>query len=228
MIKFVPSILAADFLQLGEQIKEVEKAGADRIQIDVMDGHFVPNISMGIPIVEAVRRGTFLPLEAHLMIEQPERYIEEFVRAGSDTIIIHQEVSPHLNRTVQMVKHLGKKVGVALNPSTPVDMLEEIVEELDLVLIMTVNPGFGGQHFIESTLQKIRKMRHILKGRNTHCELEVDGGIDINTAPLAVEVGADVLVVGTAVFRDKEGPGAGLRRLMQAISIQEGEHHAST
>jgi ribulose-phosphate 3-epimerase len=215
MVKVVPSILAADFLHLGEQIKEVEQAGADRIQIDVMDGHFVSNISLGIPVVEAVRRGTLLPLEAHLMIEQPERYVEAFVRAGSDTVIVHQEVSPHLNRTVQTVKQLGKKIGVALNPSTPVSVLEEIIGELDLVLVMTVNPGFGGQHFIESTLRKIRKMRHLLEGQHANCELEVDGGIDIHTAPLVIEAGADVLVVGTSVFGDKEGPGAGLRRLMQ-------------
>lgn len=215
MVKFVPSILAADFLHLGGQLKEVEQAGADRIQIDVMDGHFVPNISLGIPVVEAVRRGTLLSLEVHLMIEQPERFIEAFVDAGSDTIIIHQEVSPHLNRTVQMVKQLGKKVGVALNPSTPVSVLEEVIEELDLVLVMTVNPGFGGQHFIESTLRKIRKMRRLLEEQHAKCELEVDGGIDIHTAPLVIEAGADVLVVGTAVFGDKDGPGAGLRRLRQ-------------
>ncbi|HST12770.1 MAG TPA: ribulose-phosphate 3-epimerase, partial [Terriglobales bacterium] len=150
MIKIAPSILAADFLRLGEQIKAVERAGADRIHIDIMDGQFVPNISLGVPIVEAIRRATSLPLETHLMIQQPERYIETFVRAGADYVIVHQETSPHLNRTVQSIKRLGKKAGVALNPSTPAVMLEEVLEDLDLVLIMTVNPGFGGQHFIDT------------------------------------------------------------------------------
>jgi ribulose-phosphate 3-epimerase len=214
--KFAPSILAADFLHLGEQIKAVEQAGADRLHVDVMDGHFVPNISLGIPLVEAVRRGTALPVEVHLMITQPERYVEAFARAGSHTLIVHQEVSPHLHRTVQLIKSLHLNAGVALNPSTPVSVLEEIIEELDLVLVMTVNPGFGGQRFIERMLSKIRQVRDLLQERNQRCELEVDGGIDGRTTPLVIAAGANVLVAGTAIFADKEGPSAGLHRLMHS------------
>src|SRR4030042_118537 len=157
MIKIAPSILSADFLRLGEEIRAAEQAGADRFHIDVMDGQFVPNISLGIPIVRSMRRGTSLPLETHLMIEQPERYIEAFVEAGSDILIFNQENSPHLDRTVQLIKVMGKKAGVALNPSTPVCTLDEILEELDLILVQTVNPGFGGQHFIGYTLKRSRQ-----------------------------------------------------------------------
>jgi ribulose-phosphate 3-epimerase len=217
MIKIAPSILAADFLCLGEQVKAAERAGADRFHIDVMDGNFVPNISLGIPVVAAMRRATALALETHLMIQQPERYIEAFVQAGADTVSVHQENSPHLDRTVQFIKQLGKRAGVALNPSTPVRVLEEIIEELDLVLIMTVNPGFGGQHFIARTLKKIRQLRQMLDSRNPACELEVDGGIEPRTAPLVVEAGARVLVAGTAVFGHAQGPEAGIRSLEQAV-----------
>ncbi len=219
MIQFVPTILAADFLRLGEQLEELTQAGADRFQIDVMDGYFVPNISLGIPIVEAVRQGTSRPLEAHLMIGQPERYVEAFANAGSDIIIVHQESSPHLHRTIQLIKQLGKKAGVALNPSTPANTLEDIIEQVDLVLVMTVNPGFGGQSFIQSMLGKIRKVRQLLQERHPACELEVDGGINLHTAPLVVEAGADVLVAGTAIFGDREGPGAGLQRLRQICGL---------
>ena len=218
MIKIAPSILAADFLRLGEQIKAVERAGADRIHIDIMDGQFVPNISLGVPVVEAIRRATTLPLETHLMIQQPERYIETFVRAGADHVIVHQEASPHLNRTVQSIKRLGKKAGVALNPSTPAVMLEEVLDDLDLVLIMTVNPGFGGQHFIDQTLRKIGQVRGQLDARNRACELEVDGGIDIETVPKVVEAGARVLVAGTSIFARPGGPEAGLKSLLRAVS----------
>ena len=217
MIKIAPSILAADFLRLGEQIKAVERAGADRIHIDIMDGQFVPNISLGVPIVEAIRRATSLPLETHLMIQQPERYTETFVRAGADYVIVHQETSPHLNRTVQSIKRLGKKVGVALNPSTPAVMLEEVLEDLDLVLIMTVNPGFGGQHFIDHMLRKIRQVRLQLDARNRACELEVDGGIDIETVPMVVEAGARVLVAGTSIFARPGGPASGIESLLRAV-----------
>ena len=217
MIKIAPSILAADLLRLGEQIKTVERAGADRIHIDIMDGQFVPNISLGVPVVEAIRRATSIPLETHLMIQQPERYIETFVRAGADHVIVHQEASPHLNRTVQSIKRLGKKAGVALNPSTPAVMLEEVLDDLDLVLIMTVNPGFGGQHFIDQTLRKIGQVRVQLDARNRACELEVDGGIDIETVPKVVEAGARVLVAGTSIFARPGGPEAGLKSLLRAV-----------
>jgi ribulose-phosphate 3-epimerase len=217
MIKIAPSILAADLLRLGEQIKAVDRAGADRIHIDIMDGQFVPNISLGVPVVEAIRRASSIPLETHLMIQKPERYIETFVRAGADHVIVHQEASPHLNRTVQSIKRLGKKAGVALNPSTPAVMLEEVLDDLDLVLIMTVNPGFGGQHFIDQTLRKIGQVRVQLDARNRACELEVDGGIDIETVPKVVEAGARVLVAGTSIFARPGGPEAGLKSLLRAV-----------
>jgi ribulose-phosphate 3-epimerase len=217
MIKFAPSILAADFWRLGEQVRAAEEAGADRFHIDVMDGRFVPNLSLGIPIVEAMRRGTALPLEMHLMIHEPERYVESFIQAGADTIIVHQEATPHLHRTVQLIKNHEKKAGVGLNPATPTGMIEDILADLDLLLVMTVNPGFGGQRFINSMLPKIQRARQLLQLCNGSCELEVDGGVDSLTAPLAVHAGADVLVAGTAIFADKDGPKAGLLRLMQTI-----------
>jgi ribulose-phosphate 3-epimerase len=190
----------------------------DRFHIDVMDGQFVPNISLGMPIVKSMRRGTSLPLETHLMIEAPERYVEAFVEAGSDILIINQENSPHLDRTVQLIKSVGKKAGVALNPSTPAGTLSEILEELDLILVMTVNPGFGGQEFIGYTLRKIRQVRQMLDSRNPGCDLEVDGGIDPKTAPRVVEAGARVLVAGTAIFGHSEGPEAGIKSLIDAVA----------
>jgi len=219
MIKIVPSILSADFARLGEQVREAEAAGADGIQIDVMDGHFVPNITVGPLVVEAVRRVTRLPLEAHLMIENPDRYVADFATAGADLIIVHQEVSPHLQRIVQHIKDLGKRAGVAINPATPVMVLEEILECLDLVLVMTVNPGFGGQEFIPGTLPKLRRVRQMLAQRGLACDLEVDGGIHAVTAPLVVAAGANVLVVGNAIFGDGEGVAAAMRRLRRALPI---------
>jgi ribulose-phosphate 3-epimerase len=217
MIKFAPSVLAADFWRLGEQVRAAEEAGANRFHIDVMDGRFVPNISLGLPIVEAMRRGTSLPLEMHLMIVEPERYVDAFIHAGADIVIVHQEATPHLHRTVQQIKQRSKKAGVALNPSTPTGTLEDLIEELDILLVMTVNPGFGGQRFIESMLPKIQRARRLLQQCHADCELEVDGGVDVHTAPLAVHAGADVLVAGTAIFGDKDGPKAGLLRLIEAI-----------
>ena len=212
-LKFAPSILAADFLHLGDQLAACEAAGAERFHVDVMDGLFVPNLSLGIPILEAVRRATRLTVEVHLMIERPERYVGDFARAGSDRIIVHQEATDHLHRTVHQVKELERKVSVALNPATPASTLEEILTDLDSVLIMTVNPGFGGQKFIHAMLSKIRRLRAVLDLRNPDCEIEVDGGIDEVTAPLAAAAGADALVAGTSVFAATGGPGAGLRRL---------------
>ncbi|HSF31220.1 MAG TPA: ribulose-phosphate 3-epimerase [Candidatus Tectomicrobia bacterium] len=217
MVKFAPSILAADFWRLGEQVKAAEEAGANRFHIDVMDGRFVPNLSLGIPIVEAMRRGTSLPLELHLMIQEPERYVESFIQAGADIVIVHQEATPHLHRTVQLIKHHAKKAGVGLNPSTPTGTIEDILADIDLLLLMTVNPGFGGQRFINSMLPKIQRARQLVQQCRVQCELEADGGVDAETAPLAVNAGADVLVAGTAIFADPDGPKAGLLRLMQAI-----------
>jgi ribulose-phosphate 3-epimerase len=216
MIRIAPSILAADLLRLGADVQAAEAAGADRFHVDVMDGRFVPNISLGLPVMEAMRRATAVPLEAHLMIAEPERYAEGFAKAGADTLIVHQENSPHLDRTIQLVQGLGKKVGVALNPSTPAATLAEVVEALDLVLVMTVNPGFGGQRFIERALGKIAEVRRLLDARNPGCDLEVDGGIDARTAPRAVAAGARVLVAGTAVFAHPGGPAEGVRALRAA------------
>ena len=217
MIGLVPSILSADFTRLGEQVREAEVAGAQRIQIDIMDGHFVPNITMGPLVVEAVRRCTNLPLEAHLMITNPEQYIEDFAKAGADVIIVHQEVCPHLHRVIQQTKTAGKMAGVALTPSTPVFMLEDMLSLLDLVLIMTVNPGFGGQDFIPETLPKITCIRQMITQRNLHCDVEVDGGIHEATAPLVVRAGANLLVAGSAVYNQHESVAQAMERLRKAI-----------
>ncbi|HEX4713605.1 MAG TPA: ribulose-phosphate 3-epimerase [Ktedonobacteraceae bacterium] len=217
MVGLVPSILSADFTRLGEQVREAEAAGAQRIQIDVMDGHFVPNISMGAMVVEAVRRCTTLPLEAHLMITNPREYIETFAKAGADVIIVHQEVCPHLHRVIQQIKGCGKQAGVALNPSTPVAMLVDILSLLDLVLVMTVNPGFGGQDFIPEVLPKIGRLRQMIDARNLHCDIEVDGGIHEKTVPQVVQAGANLLVAGSAVYNEKESVEQAMARLRNAI-----------
>ena len=203
-------------LQLREQVQAAERGGAPRFQVDVMDGQFVPNISFGMPLVEAMRRATGTLLEAHLMIVQPDQYVEAFAKAGADLIIVHQEAVVHLDRTVQRIRQLGKKAGVALCPSTPVSTLSEIIELLDMVLVMTVNPGFGGQAFIPYTLRKVREVRAMLDARNPACEIEVDGGIDLNTIRPAHEAGATVFVAGTSVFGAPGGPEAGVRELIQA------------
>jgi len=216
-VKILPSILAADYLRLGEQIADAERGGADRFHIDVMDGMFVPNISMGIPIVEAMRRGTKLPLEIHLMIERPERYTDAFIKAGGDLLILHQEATPNLHRAIQQVKQHKKQVGVGLNPATPLGTIEEVIEGLDLLLLMTVNPGFGGQKFIHEVLPKLTRARSLIRQRSPHCELEVDGGVDLTTGPFAVAAGADVLVAGTCVFAHPGGPGAGVQALREAV-----------
>jgi ribulose-phosphate 3-epimerase len=218
--KISPSILAADFLSLREQVNAAERSGADRFQIDVMDGMFVPNISFGIPLLEAMRRATTLMLEAHLMIVNPDRFLDEFAEAGADLIIVHQEAATHLDRSIQHIKHLGKKAGVALNPATTTQTLEYIIEQLDLVLVMTVNPGFGGQEFIPYTLDKIRKVRAMLDARNPNCDIEVDGGIELHTIRTAYEAGANVFVAGTSVFEYKGGPQAGVESLIRAAQAQ--------
>ncbi len=218
MVKIAPSILSADFTRLGEQVKAVAAAGVDRIQIDVMDGRFVPNITFGPIAFEALRPITRLLLEAHLMVEPPEDFIERFARAGADTIIVHLEATPHLHRAVQQIHALGKKAGVALNPSTPASLLNEVLDSLELVLVMTVNPGFGAQEFIPQTLGKIRQVSEEIHRRGLNCELEVDGGINVKTAPSVVEAGANVLVAGSAVFDSKDGVERGIRRLLESAT----------
>ncbi len=189
LVKLAPSILSADFTKLGAQVAEAERAGADRIHVDVMDGHFVPNITFGPVVVRWLRPVTTIPLEVHLMIDAPERYLEAFAEAGADSLLVHEEGANHLHRTVQLIKQLGKKAGVVINPATPAGVLEEILPDVDLVLVMTVNPGFGGQKFIEGTLPKIRKIRGMIDEVNPSCELEVDGGIDVETLPHVVTAG---------------------------------------
>jgi ribulose-phosphate 3-epimerase len=216
-IGLVPSILSADFTRLGEQVREAEAAGAQRIQVDVMDGHFVPNITMGPLVVEAVRRCTKLPLEAHLMITNPQDYIETFAQAGADVIIVHYEVSPHLHRNIQKIKAAGKQAGVALNPSTPVFMLQDLISLIDLVLIMTINPGFGGQELIPETLPKISQARQLVTQRGLACDIEVDGGINTATIPQVVRAGANLLVAGSAVYNEKETVAQAMNRLREAI-----------
>ena len=215
-VRVAPSILSADFSRLGEQVGAAESAGADVIHVDVMDGHFVPNITVGPLVVKAVRRATNLPLFVHLMIEEPDRYLDDFVAAGASSLTVHWEVCPHLHRTVQHIKDLGVMAGVALNPATPADLLSEILEYLDVVLVMTVNPGFGGQKFIPGALNKIRRLRQMMNDLQSACLLAVDGGINETTAPQVVTAGADVLVAGEAVFGYEGGIEAAIGRMRQS------------
>jgi ribulose-phosphate 3-epimerase len=204
-VRIAPSILAADFARLGEEVRAVEAAGADYLHMDVMDGRFVPNITIGPPVVAAIRKVTKLPIDVHLMIVEPERYIDEFAQAGADLISVHLEGSAHLHRTVEQIRAAGKKASVAVNPHSSIDGLDVVLPELDMVLLMTVNPGFGGQKFIEAVVPKIRALRAEIDRRGLATEIEVDGGIDPETAPVVVGAGATVLVAGSAVFHAPNG-----------------------
>jgi ribulose-phosphate 3-epimerase len=213
MIKIAPSILSANFARLGEQVREAEAGGADWIHVDVMDGHFVPNITIGPLIVQAIRPVTNLTLDVHLMIEQPERYLSDFARAGADLITVHVETCPHLHRTIQQIRELGCKTGVTLNPATSLSTLAEILPEVDLVLVMSVNPGFGGQAYIPSSTAKIARLRSMLDEIGSQAELEVDGGINANTIAEVAEAGATMLVAGSAIFNDRASIAENIRQL---------------
>ncbi len=216
-VKIAPSILAADFNRLGEQVTAVVKAGADYIHVDVMDGHFVPNISIGIPVVASLRKITTIPLDVHLMIEKPEAFITQFVKAGADILTVHVEACTHLNSTISAIKGLGVRAGVSLNPATPLHSLEEVLGMVDLVLVMTVNPGFGGQEIIGSAVDKIARLRQIFYNRKIKAEIEVDGGITAGTAPAVVKAGADVVVIGSAIFNSKNGISAAIKEIRQSL-----------
>lgn len=204
MVKIAPSILSADFARLGEEIVAVERAGADYIHIDVMDGHFVPNITIGPLIVEAIRPVTKLPLDVHLMIENPDQYIENFAKAGADYITVHVEACRHLHRTIHHIKSFGIKAGVVLNPATPVDTIEHILADIDMVLLMSVNPGFGGQSFIPEVLPKIKKVKEMADAKGKEIEIEIDGGVNPETAKLCIDAGANVLVAGSAIYNKED------------------------
>ena len=216
-VKISPSILSADFSRLGEQVREAEVAGVDYIHVDVMDGHFVPNITIGPLIVKALRPVTKLPLDVHLMIENPECYIEDFAKAGADIITVHQETCPHLQRNIQQIHDLGIRAGVSLNPSTPVSTLDEIIAEVDLVLVMSVNPGFSGQSYISSCTGKIKKLREMLDSCGSSADLEVDGGVNVDTVCEVIGAGANAFVAGSAVFNDKQSVAENVRLLREKI-----------
>lgn len=214
--KIAPSILSADFADLGAQVAEAEAGGADWVHVDVMDGHFVPNLTIGPLVVQALRPVTTLPLDVHLMIEAPERYLEDFARAGADVLTVHWEACTHLHRTLQQIRELGVKAGVSLNPATPVSVLEEVLSEVDLVLLMSVNPGFGGQSYIPSSTAKIRKLRQLMQECESAALVEVDGGVNAQTIREVVVAGADVLVAGSAVFNDRKSVAENLSDLRKA------------
>jgi len=207
-VLIAPSILAANFAALGEEIAAAERGGADLIHVDIMDGHFVPNLTMGPPLVRSIRKVTRVPLDVHLMIEDPDRFVDDFVRAGADMISVHVEALPHLHRTIQLIRSLKIKAGVAINPATPVGSLEEIAADVDLVLVMSVNPGFGGQTFIPRSESKIQAIRALLDARGSQAHIEVDGGVDTGNAARIVAAGADVLVAGNSIFGTPDPAGA--------------------
>lgn len=215
MIKIAPSILAADFAKLGEEVKEVEQAGAKLIHIDVMDGHFVPNISFGSIVLDAIRPLTDLPLDVHLMIENPDQYIEQFAKAGADYITVHVEACRHLHRTIQLIRSYGVKPGVVLNPHTPIDSIQHILEDIDMVLFMTVNPGFGGQKFIHSVVPKVEALSTIIKERGLNIDIEIDGGINAETIVPCAKAGATIFVAGSAIY-SKEDRTAALQEILAA------------
>lgn len=217
MIHIAPSILAADFSRLGEQVRETEQAGAQRIHVDVMDGHFVGNLSMGPVVVEGLRPRTALPLEVHLMVEEPAKFIPSFLKAGADSILFHLEVVPKPEKLIAEVRGRGKKVGLVINPDMPVDAFEPFLRDIDLALCMTVFPGFGGQPFLPESPERIRRLRALIERHNPACELEVDGGIDHQTAVTAGVAGANVLVAGTSIFKYKDGPAAGVREMRRLV-----------
>ena len=217
-MKVAPSILSCDFSRLAEEIRAVEQGGADWIHVDVMDGHFVPNITIGPVITEAARRATSLPLDVHLMIESPERYLEAFAKAGASGLTVHQEVCPDLERTVARIHELGVRAGVALNPATPLEAVRDVLPDIDLLVVMSVNPGFGGQAYIPSSTEKVRRARSLLDELGSGADLEVDGGVDTGNAGELVRMGATVLVAGSAVYRHPGGPGAGVKAIRGATT----------
>ena len=207
-VEIAPSILAADFARLGEEIRAVESGGADAIHVDVMDGHFVPNITIGIPVVKSLRQATRLPLDVHLMIEQPEKYLQEFVRAGADRLLIHQESTVHLDRALSMIRELGAQAGVAINPATPVAMLSDVLNKFDVVLVMSVNPGFTGQKFIPGAMAKIRQLQEWRARSRASFRIEVDGGVDMDNAAELAQAGANILAVGATIFHTPDAAAA--------------------
>jgi ribulose-phosphate 3-epimerase len=221
VVKIAPSILAADFADLGSAVRAAETAGADFIHVDVMDGHFVPNITVGIPVVAALRRVTRLPLDVHLMVSTPERYLADFVRAGADIITVHVEACPHLHRAVQQIRELGAQPGVVLNPATGLETVREILPYVDMVLLMTVNPGFGGQSYLPTMTAKVARLAALIAETGRAIEVEVDGGIDVNTTAEVVAAGARVLVAGTAVFGHPGGIAGGIAALRAAAGITD-------
>ena len=216
-IEIAPSILAADFVALGDALRAVERGGARILHVDVMDGHFVPNLSVGVPVVESLRKATRMTLDVHLMIENPEQYVSAFAEAGADMMTVHQEATPHLHRVLQAIREHGCKPGVAINPATPVDALTEVLADVDHVLIMTVNPGFGGQSFLPGTVGKIAQLRQMRAGYTHGFRIEVDGGIEAETVPVVVRAGAEILVAGTSVFHVPD-PAAAVRELQRLAS----------